>query len=635
MNVTDRTFVQYKMRKLNLRYLGLAALAVFSIIFQFTLSIASDSRAVDNQKQASKEPFEIEAVWIGETQWMSGVDHGYETFGGSIAKGIDFFTSSIKTVEYVPVEIKFESDSSNWSNVQVFRRDLFYEAAGVGTFPGSAWDLSTPSNPRRLNLLIVEFDDEGDTIPPPNFHWDPDTSANGKYEYLFIMNSDYDSTGMIYEENRLVTDSIDVLYTWWPRVASGKTFFETEPASLMIHPIIVSKAVQSFTNVQLDWFTPGPQPQNYGIYWSESSPVDSLIAIIRGSDSIFVHNGISYEQTQYYLIISLDEYGDPIIQSFEIVATILASAPVSAIFPPANAITIETTSQIEVSFLREMDPGSFNDTTFKVFGNWSGLASGNLTFNSNYTKVTFVPDDEFFSGELVTISISRGVVSQSGDSMSNGYSWQFWTRTKPGTLELTEIGRIPLRLDGEDAIYSYSAHAGDFNNDGWSDLVVVCGGSDDLRVFLNDGTGNYDSNFTVFSYTEGGFPLSNIGGDFNNDGNIDLATRASTGTNLKVTLGDGNGGFFAPENYQTGQSVVGLCKLDIDTDGDEDIISSYAGYLGGGSSLHLNNGDGTFLPGSSFYSSATGYAGACGTADMNGDGVIDLILGEFILIGMA
>jgi len=131
LNVTNRTFVQYKMRKLNLRYLGLAVLAVFSIIFQFTLSIASESRAVDNQKQASKEPFEIEAVWIGETQWMSGVDYGYETFGGSIAKGIDFFTSSIKTVEFVPVEIKFESDSSNWSNVQVFRRDLFYEAAGV------------------------------------------------------------------------------------------------------------------------------------------------------------------------------------------------------------------------------------------------------------------------------------------------------------------------------------------------------------------------------------------------------------------------------------------------------------------------------------------------------------------------
>ena len=127
--------------------------------------------------------------------------------------------------------------------------------------------------------------------------------------------------------------------------------------------------------------------------------------------------------------------------------------------------------------------------------------------------------------------------------MSNGYSWQFWTKTKPGTLELTEMGQIPLRLEGEDNIYSYSVHAGDFNNAGWSDLVVVCGGSDDLRVFLNDGTGNYDSNFTVFLYTEGGYPLSNLGGDFNNDGNIDLATRASTGTNFKVTLGDGNGGF--------------------------------------------------------------------------------------------
>ncbi|MCH7948787.1 MAG: hypothetical protein IIC66_13420, partial [candidate division Zixibacteria bacterium] len=126
----------------------------------------------------------IQATWIGATQWMSGVNFGYETFGGSIAKGVDFFGSSILSTEYIPVEIKFDSDTANWSNIQVFRRDNAYNSAGVGTFPGSAWDMSDTANPRRLNLCITEY--EHTSTPPINFHWDPDSSNQGKYEYLFI-----------------------------------------------------------------------------------------------------------------------------------------------------------------------------------------------------------------------------------------------------------------------------------------------------------------------------------------------------------------------------------------------------------------------------------------------------------------
>ena len=151
----------------------------------------------------------IFAAWIGETQWMSGRDNNYETFGGSIAKGVDFFGSSILITEYIPVEIIFDSDTANWSNIQVFRRDNSYNSAGVGTFPGSAWDISDTANPRRLNLCITEF--EHTSTPPVNFHWDPDSSTLGNFEYLFIMNSSYDSTGTAYAGINLLTGDPDIL----------------------------------------------------------------------------------------------------------------------------------------------------------------------------------------------------------------------------------------------------------------------------------------------------------------------------------------------------------------------------------------------------------------------------------------
>ena len=65
---------------------------------------------------------EIYAEWIGTPQWMGGVNNGMETFGGSIAKGSDFFGSNLGATDYFPVEIRFDIDSKNWIYAQFFQR---------------------------------------------------------------------------------------------------------------------------------------------------------------------------------------------------------------------------------------------------------------------------------------------------------------------------------------------------------------------------------------------------------------------------------------------------------------------------------------------------------------------------------
>ncbi len=258
---------------------------------------------------------EIYAEWVGTPQWMSGVDYNYETFGGSIAKGADFFGSNLGSTDYVPVEIIFDIDSNNWSNAQFFRRDDLFNSAGVGTFPGSAWDISEPANPRRLNLCIVEFDDGGGPLPDPNFKWDPDNSAQGKYEYLFIMKSDYDSSGMTYADSNVLFDDMDNLYGWWPRLADGHTFFETDTAKLVIGTYIGLLATAFEDSVYLNWVYPGQNPDNFKIFWDTDSIPEQLLTEQPGDIRDFAHTNLMTEIDYYYQIRSYDSLDNELLTS--------------------------------------------------------------------------------------------------------------------------------------------------------------------------------------------------------------------------------------------------------------------------------------------------------------------------------
>ena len=250
--------------------------------------------------------FTIDATWIGNPQWMSGHDNGFEAFNGSIARGHNFYKSSLLPSQFVPVEIKLNSDSTKWSKTRVFRR-TGYTSTGVGTFPGSAWDISDTTNPRRLNLLMVEcYSSCGGTIDLPNFRWDPDTSDLGKHEYLFVMLSNYDSTASMYADSNILLDVMDNLYAWWPRVAPGHTFFETDSASLVITPVIGLSLVPSDTLIDLSWTYPGTDPDHFEIYYSTDSTADILLSEVAGSVRSYTHGGLILDQRYYYRIKSFD-----------------------------------------------------------------------------------------------------------------------------------------------------------------------------------------------------------------------------------------------------------------------------------------------------------------------------------------
>ncbi len=246
-------------------------------------------------EEVAVDPPPIEAFWEGTPQWMSGVNYGLEAFDGSIGKGVDFLGSSIPASQSIPVEIRFDTVSANWTLCQTFRRPGF-NSKGVGTFPGSAWDISDSTNPRRLNLCFVEFD----SLPAPDFRWNPNGSANGKHEYLLVMNSSYDGSGTTYAGTNALLGNLDVLYGWWPRVAPGRTFFETPTASLFIKIVIRLNVAAYENDVLLDWLFPGDPPAYYKLYWGNSNPPVNLLATLSAAATGFHHSDLTVNLNYFY-----------------------------------------------------------------------------------------------------------------------------------------------------------------------------------------------------------------------------------------------------------------------------------------------------------------------------------------------
>ena len=165
------------------------------------------------------------------------------------------------------------------------------------------------------------------------------------------------------------------------------------------------------------------------------------------------------------------------------------SLEVLNVFPAPQVISAEPADFIQINFNMRVDPLSFNDSTFMVWGRWSGVHKGIIDFNSIGTTAFFILEKDFFSGEMVTVSLSKGINDETGKNIQHGYTWNYWTKVNRGTLDLTKTETIQVREPGEDWIQTYGTYAGDLDADGWSDFLVPNERPNDVRVFRNDGLG--------------------------------------------------------------------------------------------------------------------------------------------------
>ena len=190
-----------------------------------------------------------------------------------------------------------------------------------------------------------------------------------------------------------------------------------------------------------------------------------------------------------------------------------ADLHIVSVFPPANEISAARDDAVVMVFDQSVDPASFDVTSFMVFGRWSGAIQGTLAFEEDNKQVRFTPQRPYSAGEMVTVSIARHLAAASGQTLERGYAWQFWTRPRRAEMTLQRTDRVDVRRNGEGHIQTYGAYAGDFNGDGYTDFAVPNERANDVRMFMNDGGGNFGS-FTVYPIVRGAVPSTNEGADF-------------------------------------------------------------------------------------------------------------------------
>jgi VCBS repeat-containing protein len=125
-------------------------------------------------------------------------------------------------------------------------------------------------------------------------------------------------------------------------------------------------------------------------------------------------------------------------------------------------------------------------------------------------------------------------------------------------------------------IFPASVAVGDFNGDHDPDLAVANQFSDDVSVLLGDAGGSFGDAASIpdGGFPPGSFPSSVAVGNFNGDGDPDLAVANANpfSPNVSVLLGDGNGGFTVATTIASGFHLpTSVAVGDFDQDGDLDL----------------------------------------------------------------
>ncbi len=169
-----------------------------------------------------------------------------------------------------------------------------------------------------------------------------------------------------------------------------------------------------------------------------------------------------------------------------------------------------------------------------------------------------------------------------------------------GTVGMLQVA--PLRTEFSSTSISalgdrpQAAAIGDFNDDGRPDFVVANESTSNVRLQIGS-----DSGFTPFesialqlSNREGFGAFALVATDLNDDALDDLAVVNTFSQNVSVLLNDPitPGVFAAAVNYSVGEIPRAIISVDIDGDGDSDLVTTNPGSSG--ISVLKNNGTGTF-----------------------------------------
>ena len=147
--------------------------------------------------------------------------------------------------------------------------------------------------------------------------------------------------------------------------------------------------------------------------------------------------------------------------------------------PSRNALNVNRDVVISVVFTQDIDPATLTSSNIRVYGSQTGLYSATISYDSSTRTVMIDPVKDFKPGEVVSVILTRGIRSVSGDSMLSSYVWSFTVKVDDGS------GTYAAKVDYGVGSIPRGISLGDIDNDGDLDIAVANYNSNTVSVLKN------------------------------------------------------------------------------------------------------------------------------------------------------
>lgn len=249
----------------------------------------------------------------------------------------------------------------------------------------------------------------------------------------------------------------------------------------------------------------------------------------------------------------------------------------------------------------------------------SNLATGSVGILLGNGNGVFQTAITYSTGGLSPSAISKGDLDNDGDidlAVINKASASVAIMSNNGSGEFSTVA-MSLPVGEQPA----SLTLADISRDGALDLLVSSLGDSSVRVFTNTGSGNFELPQILPAHA----PHDVLAADFDRDGILEIAA-FNTGTTGSVEIwgGVGSGGFQSHDVYQVPGCNGRAAAADYDGDGWTDIATGH--YTGENYFLLRNDGNGAFTNPHSYH--GVPGSGVLTPLDVDRDGDVDLIAFE-------
>jgi len=234
----------------------------------------------------------------------------------------------------------------------------------------------------------------------------------------------------------------------------------------------------------------------------------------------------------------------------------------------------------------------------------------------------YVPPDLLYLYR--TYDVEKNPTSiQAGDFNQDGFADLVTSNIAANSLSLlfgngdgSFQAQVPVRVCKEPRNVALA----DFNRDTHLDFAIACSGSDQVSILAGQGDGTFEK---VAQYHVNRTPVSIATGDFNNDLLLDFVV-ALRNDKLQLFFGNGLGKFRLGPLYEYGDTPTSVVTADLNNDGYLDLAVSNGGPMSSAVSIWLGQGDGNFLMPTDYRTGKRPLS--VSVADFNNDGVLDLFV---------